>query len=261
MPLPQCNEPAGGGHTIPCGVEQANCGACRAGWPWRLPARAPSDPYVLTFEHTVPQPTGSPPPKGPRGEPSESRGQADRTSMGSACFPRPSRPADASLPSTGSSGASSPASTVLSRRYDSLPPVPPHFVAFAWWYLRVHSFFSLLGGRVRRRGPELFTRSPRPGSRRGGGRISQVPGGPQMSVRPVPSTPAGLRIPDRYGNAARPLGSQKQGLPRKVFRRSIAGFRTGGPRFAVRVTRAPRRTRFQLLVRLCWTGFPPAGSR
>jgi hypothetical protein len=48
--------------------------------------------------------------------------------MCSACFPRSSRPADASLSSTGSSGASFPASTVLSRRYDFLPPVPPHFV-------------------------------------------------------------------------------------------------------------------------------------
>jgi hypothetical protein len=28
----------------------------------------------------------------------------------------------------------SPASTVLSGRYDSLPPVPPHFVSFAWRY-------------------------------------------------------------------------------------------------------------------------------
>ena len=80
--------------------------------------------------------------------------------MGSACFPRSGRPTDASLPSTGSSGASSPASTVLSRRYDSLPPVPPHFVSFVWRYLRVHSFSSLPAGRVRRRGPELLTRSP-----------------------------------------------------------------------------------------------------
>ena len=78
--------------------------------------------------------------------------------MCSACFPRSSLPADASLPSTGSSGASSPASTVLSKRYDFLPPIPPHFVAFAWRYLSVHSFFSLLGGRVRRRGLELVTR-------------------------------------------------------------------------------------------------------
>ena len=80
--------------------------------------------------------------------------------MGSACFPRSSRPTDASLPSTGSSGASSPASAVLSRRYDLLPPVPPHFVSFAWRYLRVHSFSSLLAGRMHRRGLELLTRSP-----------------------------------------------------------------------------------------------------
>src|SRR5262249_43701727 len=83
-----------------------------------------------------------------------------RTSMGSACCPRSDLPADASLPSTGSSGASSPASAVLSRRYDFLPPVPPHFVSFAGRYLRVHSLSSLPGGRVHRRSPELLTRSP-----------------------------------------------------------------------------------------------------
>ena len=54
--------------------------------------------------------------------------------MCSACFPRLSLPADASLSSTGSSEASSPASTVLSRRYDFLPPFSPRFVAFAWQY-------------------------------------------------------------------------------------------------------------------------------
>ena len=80
------------------------------------------------------------------------------TSMCSTCFPRPGLPADASLPSPGSSGASSPASAVLSKRYDFLPPIPPHFVAFAWRYLSVHSFCSLPGGRVRRRGLELVTR-------------------------------------------------------------------------------------------------------
>ena len=102
--------------------------------------------------------------------------------MCSACFPRSSLPADASLPSPGSSGASSPASTVLSKRYDFLPPIPPHFVAFAWRYLSVHSFFSLPGGRVRRRGLELVTRYLRPGCRRGDDRISQVPGEPRLSV-------------------------------------------------------------------------------
>jgi hypothetical protein len=85
--------------------------------------------------------------------------------MCSACFPRSGLSADASLPFTGSSEASSPASSVLPKRYDFLPPVPPHFVAFAWRYLNVHSFFSLPGGRVRRRSLELVARYLRPGFR------------------------------------------------------------------------------------------------
>ena len=32
-----------------------------AGWPWRLPARAPTDPDVRALAHPVPQPTASPP--------------------------------------------------------------------------------------------------------------------------------------------------------------------------------------------------------
>jgi hypothetical protein len=55
--------------------------------------------------------------------------------MCSTCFPRLGLPADASLSSTRSSRESSPASTVLSKRYDFLPPIPPHFVSFAWRYL------------------------------------------------------------------------------------------------------------------------------
>ena len=43
-----------------------------------------------------------------------------------------------------------------------------------------------------------------------------------MSVCHVQSTPAGLLAPDHCGAAARPLVSEKQRLPRKVFRRSIA---------------------------------------
>src|SRR5262249_12736341 len=78
------------------------------------------------------------------------------------------------------------------------------------------------GGRVHRRGLELLTRYLQPGFRRGNDRISQVPGEPQVSVCHVQSTPAGLRAPDHYGAAAWPLVSEQQGLPRKVFRRSIA---------------------------------------
>jgi hypothetical protein len=83
--------------------------------------------------------------------------------MCSTCFPRLSLPADASLSSTGSSEASSPASTVLSKRYDFLLPIPPRCVAFAWRYLGFHSLCSLLDGRVRRRGLELVTRYLQPG--------------------------------------------------------------------------------------------------
>ena len=83
--------------------------------------------------------------------------------MCSTCFPRSILPADASLPSAGSSGASSPDSTVVSKRYDFLSPIPPRFVAFAWRYLGRTRLSSLLGGRVRRRGLELVTRYLRPG--------------------------------------------------------------------------------------------------
>jgi hypothetical protein len=55
-------------------------------------------------------------------------------------FPSVELLADAALPSTGSSGASSPASTVLSKRSDLLAPIPGNFAAFVWRYLRVHSF-------------------------------------------------------------------------------------------------------------------------
>jgi hypothetical protein len=65
--------------------------ARRAGSRWGLPPSAPTEPDVLTLEHPVPQPTDSPPPKGPRGDPSESRGHADEprcvrhVSLGRAC--------------------------------------------------------------------------------------------------------------------------------------------------------------------------------
>ena len=88
---------------------------------------------------------------------------------------------------------------------------------------RLHSFFSLPGGRVRRQGLELVTRWLQPGSSRGNDRISQVPGKPQMSVcacsKPMP---AGPLTPDHYGAAAWPLVLEWQRLLRKVFRRSIA---------------------------------------
>ncbi len=75
------------------------------------------------------------------------------------------------FPPLAPAGGCSPTSAVLSRRYDFLPPIPPHFVAFAWRYLSVHSLCSLPGGRVRRQGLELVTRYLQPGIRRGANRV------------------------------------------------------------------------------------------
>ena len=143
--------------------------------------------------------------------------------MCSACFPQPGLPADASLPSTGSSGASSPASAVLSKRYDFLPPIPPHFVAFAWRYLSV----SLVVFAPRRTsappGPGVGHPVSPAGSRRGNDRTSQVPGEPRLSVCTC-SSDAGRTARTRpvHSAAAWPPVYEKRRLPRKVFRRSIA---------------------------------------
>ena len=87
----------------------------------------------------------------------------------------------------------------------------------------LHSFCSLLGGRVRRRGLELVDPvSP------AGIVAEETTGSPKFLGNPncpfahVQSTPAGLLAPDHYGAAAWPLVCEKQRLPRKVFRRSIA---------------------------------------
>ncbi len=67
-----------------------------------------------------------------------------RSSMPSSCFTPTGPSLDAPLPSTageagcnplrGPAGSGSPASTVLSGRYDSPWPIPPRFVVFAWRY-------------------------------------------------------------------------------------------------------------------------------
>ena len=126
------------------------------------------------------------------------------------------------FPPPAPAGGCSPASAVLSRRYDFLPAIPLHFVTFVWRYLSVRSFSSFPGGQARRRGLELVTRCLRPGIRRGDDRTSQVPGEPRLPVRHVQSTPAGLLAPDHTVAAAWPPVCEKRGLPRKVFRRSIA---------------------------------------
>jgi hypothetical protein len=83
-------------------------------------------------------------------------------------------------------------------------------------------------------------------------------GNPNCPFAHVQSTPAGLFAPDHYSAAAWPLVSEKQRLPRKVFRSSIAWRSDWLSTLRSAGHPAPRKTRFRPLVRPYRTGFPPA---
>ncbi len=55
-------------------------------------------------------------------------------------------------------GNRSPASSILSRHYEFLPPLPPRFVSFAWWYPGCTRCVRSSAAEYCRRGLELFTR-------------------------------------------------------------------------------------------------------
>lgn len=188
--------------------------------------------------------------------------------MCSACFPPLSLLVDAPLSSAGSSRASSPASTVLSERYDFLPSVSPRFVSFSWRY----------PGCTRAFAPGRTSAPPGPGvghpvSPAGilPRREQDLPSSWGISMVRLPCskpTPAGLLAPDHCGAAARPLLIARQRLPRLGLSTPgsmafglVAGAepKLGRLRSAGRPT--PRKTRFQALVRLSWTGFSPARFR
>jgi hypothetical protein len=116
--------------------------------------------------------------------------------MCSACFPRLSLPTDASLSSTGSSEASSPASTVLSRHYDFLTPIPTRFVSFAWWYLGCTRCIRSSADEYRRRGLELINPVTPTGILPRRRQDLSSSWRTQMSVCTCSSTPAGLLAPD-----------------------------------------------------------------
>ncbi len=72
------------------------------------------------------------------------------------------------------------------RRCDSLPPISPHFVSFAWRYHRCDRCLSPIGpgrGAVDRPGVGMPV-SPA-GLLSGDGRVSQVPRGALVIIRPV----------------------------------------------------------------------------
>ena len=133
------------------------------------PPMAPTDPDVLTLEHPVPQVTPS---LRRRHDAAANPSLAIRWRFGDT--KREFNASQVFLANDvvtrclashppGPCGSSSPASSVISRHCDFLPPIAPRFVAFAWRYLGRTRLSSLLGGRVRRRGLELVTRYLRPG--------------------------------------------------------------------------------------------------
>jgi hypothetical protein len=145
------------------------------------PPRAPTDPYVLALEHTVPRPTDSPSamvPEAIRSSYGDMHENLDVFNM----FP--------SIESAGRRFAC--LHRVLQGEFPCfngtikalrLPGAHPTALRYRRLVVpRLHSLFSLPDGRVRRRGLALVARYLRPGCCRGNGRISQVPGESPLSV-------------------------------------------------------------------------------
>ena len=91
----------------------------------------------------------------------------------------------------------SPASPVLSRRYDALPPsCRTSFPSFG--STSVAPVGSLLDGRVRRRGLELVTRCLHPGIRRGANRVLPSSWGiPIVRLHMIQSDPGRMTTSDQ----------------------------------------------------------------
>ncbi len=160
------------------------------------------------------------------------------------------------FPPSGPGGTRPPTSTVLSGRYDFLPPLPPHFVAFAWRYHR-HASSSLRSARdVTADRPGVFWLRPPPQPRY----PVETTGSPKFSGNPHcpfamfcdPGRPVRPR-PVQDGRAA-PASDTTKAPTSTPFRGSIAW-----PSSSLSTLRrvdhpTQRKTRFQVLVRLSWTG-------
>ena len=163
-------------------------------------------------------------------------------------------PRPASLPRV-PDGASSPASTVLSGRYDFLPPVSPRFVAFAWRYHPSARVSPARGRAPPWAGlPELVTRYLQPGCS-----SVETTGSPTFLGNPncalaLLSDPGRTNASGHMMRRRGPRCVHHEGSRIRTFEAQSHGFGTGCLRFAGRVTPTPRKTRFRLLARLFRTG-------
>src|SRR3990167_376080 len=130
------------------------------------------------------------------------------------------------FPPPGPRGASSPASTVLSGRYDFLSSVPPHFVAFAWRYHPSARVSPARGRALPRAGIlELVTRYLRPGDW-----SVETTGSPTFLGNPdcalaLLFDPGRTGAPSHIGASARPPICPPRRLPHSYFRGSITRLR------------------------------------
>ena len=148
---------------------------------------------------------------------------------------------------------------------DSLPPIPPRFVAFAWRYHTGDDVFvdrplaAPVGPRRTPDGPGVFRcRLPLPAL---GVETTGSPrflGGPQRAHALLfdPGGTGHARLDFFYGAPMRPseLNDAVGSHDSKPFGAQSHGLHTRCLRFAVRVAPTPRKTRFRLLARLCRAG-------
>ena len=231
------------------------------------PPRAPTDPYVDTLDHTVPQATPS---LRHRHDAAANPSLAIRWRYGNTT--REFKASQVFLANgvvtrclashpPGPCGSSSPASSVLSRHCDFLPPLPPRFVSFTWRYHGITHISLPPSLRAATAGLGLVTRYPLPGLLPW--RRQDLPSswGTPIPVCTCSPTPAGRCVPDRLRNARMALAKGTTKAPTtKDFRGSIAWLSGSPPTYHDVGYPSPRKAGFQVLVRLSWTGFHPQGS-
>jgi hypothetical protein len=160
------------------------------------------------------------------------------------------------FPPSGPGGTRPPTSTVLSGRYDFLPPFPPHFVAFAWRYHSGRLIFASVSPRRHSRPTRSVWDAATPQPRY----PVETTGSPKFSGNPHcpfamfcdPGRPVRPRPVQDVRTA--PASDTTKAPTSTPFRGSIAW-----PSSSLSTLRrmghpTQRKTRFEVLVRLSWTG-------
>ena len=139
--------------------------------------------------------------------------------------------------------------------------IPPHFVSFVWRY---HGNASISLSSPRRMAVTslgFFTRYPQPGMLPW--RRQDLPSswGASIPVCSCSSTPVGQTPLTLAGRSHGPCDRDDKGANNlDHFRGSIAWLSGSLSTYHGVGCPSPRKTRFQVLVRLSWTGFHPQGS-